>query len=719
MGESAPLPEPETASPQRRPWGRKALRLTAFTFAVLTAWLTVDFLWTRHRLEQDAFGAARARASQAAAAIDKSFQEAKGLAEAIVRDLSTGALPYGDIETRMRKDCESRSDVDGIAITFQPFAWTPEQRLYQEYVFRKPDGQFGILKGATYDYSQAPTSDPKGPKTAWYHTPLKKGPTWNEPFLATGAGKVLIEYGAPFTAPKDPAKTAGVVTVDFSLEDLQSILMRLDLGSTGYGMVFTDKGTFLAHPDRTEIVHGSALRDRGLADPLLQAEIKRVLGGASCGVDYPDPLTGLDVWMLFEPVPAAGSALVLVIQKDEFTNAPERSLQRLVAIALSAAAAVLSLVMLAVRLEQGSTHALWIGSGAFSLGCVGLIVLTWGLAWDVERVPGTAVTSKIAVEKTLDRYRLSMTRAEPYFAIPTGVQLTALKFPDAGSVTLGGYIWQRYADSLPKEIARGFLLPHHVSDQYVQQEVERVRQGTEEVVVWKVVFTIQQSYNPRLFPFDRRNVALLLQPAELNANVVLVPDLAAYPVLTPRALPGVAKDFRVSNWRFQESFFSYQTGATASTIGLATQAGRPAAPILYFNLVARRYFVGPFIAYLLPAIVAAGLTFAFLMTRRQGAGGTEDLLTGLSYIAALFFVIVVAHTALRDHAGAVNITYLEHLFIVLYVIVGLVVLDAFLVARLPEAWWVRFRHHLPARLVFWPLITGTLLVSTLAVFVFA
>lgn len=80
-------------------------------------------------------------------------------------------------------------------------------------------------------------------------------------------------------------------------------------------------------------------------------------------------------------------------------------------------------------------------------------------------------------------------------------------------------------------------------------------------------------------------------------------------------------------------------------------------------------------------------------------------------------MIVVAHTALRDNAGAVSITYLEHLFILLYVIVGLVVLDAFAVVHLPNLPFISFRKHLIAKLLFWPIITGTLLASTLLVFV--
>lgn len=704
-------------SPVKRPGGRRIWWAAFAALSLTSLGLAMDLARTRTKVREETLARSRILATQAAGAIDKSFHEARDLAENIARDLGEGRLPYGDIEKRMKDDCLRRADLDGLAITFQPFAYRADQKLYQEYVSRQPDGQLGTLKGASYDYSQAPSTDPAGPKTAWYHTPLANGPTWNEPFLATGARKVLIEYGTVFKQAGDPARIGGVVTADYSLEGLQELMTRLDLGATGYGVVFTNKGTFLSHPNRSEVVRGTALKDPALADPHVQEAIRNVLAGKSSVVEHHDDLTDKDVWILFEPIPITGWALGLVIEQEEDAAAPKQMLRSVVLIALTGGAALLCLLALLVRLETGSTRSLWSWTIGFSGLCVALIAATWVLSWDVERAPGTPVTSRTTIDRYLERYRLSLTKAESSYEVPTGVQITGLKFPEAGAVTIGGFVWQRYSDALPKDFRKGFIFPQHLSDQALIDEVERVRQGTEEVIVWRIVVTLQQSFNPKLFPFDRRNVALLIQPLELTANIVLTPDLAAYPVMTPRALPGVTKDFQINNWRLEESFFTYQLKPPASTVGLFSRTGRPAIPAMTFNVTARRHYVGPFIAYLLPALVAAGLTFAFLMTRRN-CGDPEDLLNGLAYIAALFFVIVVAHTALRDNAGAVSITYLEHLFILLYVIVGLVVLDAFAVVHLPQMPFIMFRKHLIAKLLFWPIITTTLLVSTLLVFVY-
>ena len=703
-------------APSSRVWIRRILWCAFVAFLALTAGLTVDLLQDRSRREQASLTVARSRSAEAAGKVEACVRDARIVADDIARDLSSGSLAYADLQQRVRRECEARADIDGIAVAFEPFVHDPSRKLYQTYLSRGADGSLSLLDGATYDYTLPPSDAPDRPKTAWYHTPLTAGPTWQEPFLATGAGRVLIEYGVPFFRRGEASRPAGVVTIDFSLGQLQELLTRLELGDTGYGIVCTGKGTYLAHPDRSQVVHGSAFGRPGAVDPGLEGAIRRALAGASTSIDYLDPVTGLDVWMLSEPIPSTGWALALVIQKEALHEGSYENFRRLTLIALASAAALLALLALSVRVERGTTAALWTVAGGISVACVAIIVLVWALAWSVERDRGVAVVSRAMVDRYIERHRLSLTRSETLYTVPTGIDITAISFPDVGSVLVGGRIWQRWSDSIPSSVKRGFVLPQHMSEEdVIIQELARTRQGPAEEIVWRFSARLQQSFDPSRFPFDRRDVAVLLDPAEIEANVVLVPDLGAYPVISRRALPGIDRERGVLNWQFRESFFSYRVQPAAS-LGLAARESRPSVPALYFNVAARRHFLGPFIAYLVPTLVAAALAFAFLMMRRAGGGGADEMLNGLSYVAALFFVVVVTHSGLRDNIGAVSITYLEHVFILLYVVIGLVVFDAFVVAHHPEWRVVRFRQNLPAKLLYWPLLAASSLLTTLMVF---
>ena len=89
---------------------------------------------------------------------------------------------------------------------------------------------------------------------------------------------------------------------------------------------------------------------------------------------------------------------------------------------------------------------------------------------------------------------------------------------------VNGYVWQRYANGLPDKIARGFALTQLNSDQILREEIERVRQGNDEIIVWWFGAVLQQHFDPAWFPFDRRDIAIRIMPAELERNVVLIPD---------------------------------------------------------------------------------------------------------------------------------------------------------------------------------------------------
>jgi Methyl-accepting chemotaxis protein-like, first PDC sensor domain len=255
-------------------------------------------------VEQQAFRSAREQASKAAAQINQAFAEATMLGDALARDLEHERLPYHDIDSRMKSELSARPNLYGIAITFEPYVYSRGLKLYQSYVSRRDDGTLNVLNGATYDYTQPPTEDPAVPKTDWYHGPLRAGATWSDPFLAAGAGKVLIEYGVPFAGGREPgARVAGVVTVDYSLQSMRDLVAALDLGSTGYGFVFSPTGRYLAHPEQHLIAQASMFDAKeSLYAPAIQGAARKALGGESLALKYNDAVSGQTAWFFFEPI---------------------------------------------------------------------------------------------------------------------------------------------------------------------------------------------------------------------------------------------------------------------------------------------------------------------------------------------------------------------------------------------------------------------------------
>jgi hypothetical protein len=192
--------------------------------------------------------------------------------------------------------------------------------------------------------------------------------------------------------------------------------------------------------------------------------------------------------------------------------------------------------------------------------------------------------------------------------------------------------------------------------------------------------------------------------------------LSAYNLINPSLLPGVDSRVNINNWTIESSQFTYHNDVTKTNLGILARSERNNHPDLTFSISSQRGFVGPFIAYLLPGVVAAGMLFAFLLNDRE-VGDKEELVYSLNYAAALFFVIAVAHTALRENIAAVGITYLESLYILLYLAIIGVALNTFLIVKRPDSPLLRYRNNLIPKLAYWPLIMSLLLLTTLVVFV--
>ncbi|MFV9504411.1 MAG: hypothetical protein AB4911_07580 [Oscillochloridaceae bacterium umkhey_bin13] len=697
---------------------RAGLILATIVMGALSALLITNYLLLRNQLVTAALTTARSEASRAVATIDGALLQAQATAEQISADLASGDLVFADVTARLIADLEANPDLDGLAVTCEPFVCDPALRLAQVYVYRDAVTQtVGVLDVATYDYTLPPSAEPGAPQTAWYYHPLREGPQWGEPFLATGAAKVLIEYGTPFARPgSDDPRPGGVVTADFSLVGMRSLVSQMDLGIRGYGFITSQQGTFFAHPDPQFVAQLSIFDPASRHDPAVQAAARQALAGETVEIQHVDSITGRQSWFYMAPLLSNQGMVAVVLDAADLRPPSATILRQLSAIGLSLGLFVVLLLAVLVRAERGQPAQLWVVALSFTFISVCLIMLTWWLNAFTRDHTADAIADTTAVERILTRYKQGLDPRDQPLVVPTGIEITAIQFPNATSTTLNATIWQRYHDDLPDDLERGFILPQTIGELLPIEEAAVIRDGDADVLIWRVGIVLQQRFDPSRFPFDTRNVTIRILPAEIERNVVLVPDLAAYPMTRPSALPGLAEGMRLNDWRFESSFFTLQPIREASNLGVSTRTLRPPPPQLTFMLNAQRNVVGPFIAYLIPGLVTLALVFAFLMSDRQ-LTDQQDLVAALSYAAALFFVIAVAHNALRDSVAAIGITYLEHLYLLLYVIVLAVIIDALLLVRAPWLPLITYGEHLLPKLLYWPLCTLALLVATLVTFV--
>ena len=141
---------------------------------------------------------------------------------------------------------------------------------------------------------------------------------------------------------------------------------------------------------------------------------------------------------------------------------------------------------------------------------------------------------------------------EPPVFIPTGLYIESVEFKGPYDLVLSGYIWQRYADDLPYDVDKGFVMPEA---QYVRfSELYQTHQGNEELIGWWFQAMVREQFDYNKYPLGRNQIWLQLWHKDFEKNVYLAPDLEAYTSLAPATQPGLDPDLVLENWDIQQSF---------------------------------------------------------------------------------------------------------------------------------------------------------------------
>lgn len=698
---------------------RTILVVLMAVFGLLLMGLVYRYWTLRNDLANTAFDSASEQAIVAAEQLETDFADTMALTEELAQDLTAGILSYEAIESELQQLLEQNPTLDGITVAFAREAYSSDHDLFFVYVSRDPSG--GIKsesRESLYDYTLPPSDDPAAPQTAWYYAPAASGPIWTEPFLATGVGRVLIEYGVPFWSSEfGNEEPAGVVAVDYSLEGMHNLVAGLDLGLTGYGAVYADSGTFLSHPVPEHIAKGNIFTDQTLQDENFQDAARRALQGDTISIQR--VVNEEKVWDFFTPITTTGWGLVVQLSESEFLLGEDALLYNLVAIVMVGGAFLFLLIAVLLHFDEATRDRLWLASITFSLIGLAMSLIIIGLERNTPKGLGDGVL--LTSQAALDRYQEALT--EEYIErglkapveLPTGILIQSARFPEPSVVTLNGYIWQRIPKIDGLEITPGISFPQLIDEPAMIDEVYREERDSETLVIWTITAALRQAFDPDQYPLDRYDIDVRLAPLEFANNVLLVPDLPAYNVSAPSQLPGLDDTVRINNWRLLASAFGMGFRHYGTNLGIS-QRPTVDVPELAFNIRVERLFIGPFIAFFLPAFVATIMIFGFLLID-QKPDEPEEIVTALTYTAALFFVVAVLHSALRENAAAIGLTYLEYFYLLLYVLTLLVALNSFLVVNYPYLPVISIGNNLIAKLLFWPAVVGFMLVVTLYVFV--
>ncbi len=383
---------------------------------------------------------------------------------------------------------------------------------------------------------------------------------------------------------------------------------------------------------------------------------------------------------------------------------------------------------LAIRPERGTvrqqiaTAAIW--SVALLAGLAGL----WWLIESSTREEhwrGTPVRTHSEVAAFLDAHPplppIASTSQGETLLVPTGVMLQSAEFLSGSNVRVSGYVWQKYPEDLPDSVVRGFALPDAVVEAYRSEEAYRLSDGTTETIGWYFAATLRESFDYSRYPFDRPNVFVRLWAKDFSHDIQLVPDLDAYVDLTPSTMPGIEGTFVYGNWDPVYSGYSLDLGHYNSDYGIpSSEASGEGDPEVVFNLVMKRDPLGPASDFVTYALTVALLTFGLqvLTHGNPDIRGRFGISTAgvLGSVSVLLFGVIGKQSSLRTALDTQQLTYLEALPTVLYVMLLLTALNAILVCAPFHFKLLAYRDNLLPELFFWPVLLSLLFIATLAVF---
>jgi len=84
-------------------------------------------------------------------------------------------------------------------------------------------------------------------------------------------------------------------------------------------------------------------------------------------------------------------------------------------------------------------------------------------------------------------------------------------------------------------------------------------------------------------------------------------------------------------------------------------------------------------------------------------------------VSALFFVVLLAHSQLRQELPGAGLVYFEYLYFLMYVTLLVVAISAHHASTMPRGSGMldRYGENLVSKLAFWPLLLGAVLTVTL------
>ncbi|MBU2537706.1 MAG: hypothetical protein KKH22_04655 [Proteobacteria bacterium] len=719
------IEESTTEQPEMQRGGKKRtifflLLLVAATSLVASVVLIAHHLTYKRGVMESVKSRLTSLTFQATLSIDRVAREVIDNGNSIADQLSSGALTPKAAQARIRGLLERYPHFLSSALSYKPYAFDPGRRLYSVLLAKKNGRIERIQLDKVYDYTK--------PEYDWFGAAIDNGPQWSQPFYGEASSSLLVAYSVPFYSKDkggDRRSAMGVVTITISIDEIGRVIESLDLGPTGFGALVSQKGAYLYHPDTELVISRKTLThisyEQSDRDRQILAE---QAGKRGSGVlDHRSISTGLDSWLIYAPIPSTGWSMQNTFIKDDLPWDVDLLRRQLIWITIVLVIFASSAAVLLYRAGSGNRTRLWAASVTMAIFFAAGISVLWKISLShnyISRNAGIRINDKAALTRIMNSYiRASSDRhTEAPVYIPTGIFIESATLSSAGDLAVSGYIWQKYRLGEQDAVPRAFTIGGASSLTMVEKY--SIRENGYEILRWYVRCMVPQQIDHSKYPLEQDKLSLRILHTDMNHNVFLVPDLAAYNFINPTALPGLRKDLALPGWKIVRSFFELRKNIYNTNFGLERPLNKDRFPSLCFSFEIKRNFTDAFISNLTALIIVTILLFTLLMITSKDERRVSFMQVGsgriLNICASMFLVIAFSHVSIRRTIVVEQVFYLEYFFFLTYFIILLVSINSVLYAVNANIHLVQYRENLIPRLCYWPCLFA--LLFTISVFIF-
>lgn len=283
---------------------------------IFTATLGYNYYRSRLILEQELEKRARNLVSSLVHGIETELVAVAETVKGVALAVETGRYDERALHELIRASVKNNPRIYGSTVAFEPYAFSPEKRLYAPYFYRS---EGTILHSSLEDaYKNLPYL-----YWDWYQIPRElETLEWSEPYFDEGVGKIaMTTCSVPFYRETDGERhIRGIVTADISLDWLTRLASSVRVLKTGYATILSRNGVVLAHP-----LHDAVMNETFFSiaearnDAFLRDLGKKMVRGGSGFIRYKS-LTGVDGWMYYAPIRPTHWTLAVIFPENEYVE---------------------------------------------------------------------------------------------------------------------------------------------------------------------------------------------------------------------------------------------------------------------------------------------------------------------------------------------------------------------------------------------------------------